>query len=178
MTNCESCVKNWPALDKTGGTFASLVNYGRIGPVIYALITRPSNFSLFVCLSVSLGYINNRERTAFFLSFFSYDARNRQFGKAKLWSASHFWGERASFRASPPAQLTIRDLRESDQGMYRCRVDFRNSPTRNLKVNFTVIGKTLLRRGNLTTTGWNFDRLSRRCSNLSGYRIIICLVVA
>ncbi|XP_076164460.1 nephrin isoform X2 [Ptiloglossa arizonensis] len=72
---------------------------------------------------------------------YSYDARNRQFGKAKLWSASHFWGDRASFRASSPAQLTIRDLRESDEGVYRCRVDFRNSPTRNLKVNFTVIGK-------------------------------------
>ncbi|XP_076234182.1 fasciclin-2 isoform X4 [Calliopsis andreniformis] len=70
---------------------------------------------------------------------YSYDARNRQFGKAKLWSASHFWGERASFRASSPAQLTIRDLQESDEGVYRCRVDFRNSPTRNFKVNFTVI---------------------------------------
>ncbi|KOC66693.1 Cell adhesion molecule 4 [Habropoda laboriosa] len=69
---------------------------------------------------------------------YSYDARNRQ-SKAKLWSAPHFWGDRASFRASPPAQLTIRDLRESDEGVYRCRVDFRNSPTRNLKVNFTVI---------------------------------------
>ncbi|XP_012345522.1 hemicentin-1-like [Apis florea] len=70
---------------------------------------------------------------------YSYDARNRQFSKAKLWSASHFWGDRATFKASPPAQLTIRDLRETDQGVYRCRVDFRNSPTRNLKVNFTVI---------------------------------------
>ncbi|KAG7204097.1 hypothetical protein KM043_001946 [Ampulex compressa] len=70
---------------------------------------------------------------------YSFDARNRQFGKAKLWSASHFWGDRAVFRASPTAQLTIRDLRESDEGVYRCRVDFRNSPTRNIKVNFTVI---------------------------------------
>nr|XP_031846620.1 uncharacterized protein LOC116433066 [Nomia melanderi] len=70
---------------------------------------------------------------------YSYDARNRQFGKAKLWSAPHFWGDRASFRASPPAQLTIRDLRQTDEGVYRCRVDFRNSPTRNFKVNFTVI---------------------------------------
>lgn len=78
----------------------------------------------------------------FFLSafFFSYDARNR-FGKAKLWSAPHFWGNRAVFRATSPAQLTIQDLRESDEGVYRCRVDFRNSPTRNLKVNFTVIGE-------------------------------------
>ncbi|TGZ51531.1 Uncharacterized protein DBV15_09097 [Temnothorax longispinosus] len=71
----------------------------------------------------------------------SYDARSRQFGKAKLWSATHFWGHRASFRASPPAQLTLQDLRQSDEGVYRCRVDFRNSPTKNLKVNLTVIGK-------------------------------------
>ncbi|XP_011872251.1 PREDICTED: hemicentin-1-like isoform X2 [Vollenhovia emeryi] len=70
---------------------------------------------------------------------YSYDARSRQFGKAKLWSATHFWGHRASFRASPPAQLTLQDLRQSDEGVYRCRVDFRNSPTKNLKVNLTVI---------------------------------------
>ncbi|XP_014485877.1 PREDICTED: nephrin-like isoform X2 [Dinoponera quadriceps] len=70
---------------------------------------------------------------------YSYDARSRQFGKAKLWSASHFWGQRATFRPNPPAQLTVSDLRESDEGVYRCRVDFRNSPTRNFKVNLTVI---------------------------------------
>nr|XP_050855116.1 nephrin-like [Vespula vulgaris] len=70
---------------------------------------------------------------------YSYDARIRQFGKAKLWSAPNFWGHRATFRANPPAQLTIQDIRESDEGVYRCRVDFRNSPTRNFKVNFTVI---------------------------------------
>ncbi|KAF7391104.1 hypothetical protein HZH66_009584 [Vespula vulgaris] len=69
----------------------------------------------------------------------NYDARIRQFGKAKLWSAPNFWGHRATFRANPPAQLTIQDIRESDEGVYRCRVDFRNSPTRNFKVNFTVI---------------------------------------
>ncbi|XP_046489857.1 nephrin isoform X1 [Neodiprion pinetum] len=69
---------------------------------------------------------------------YSYDARNR-LGKAKLWSAPQFWGNRALFRATSPAQLLVQDLRESDEGVYRCRVDFRNSPTRNLKVNFTVI---------------------------------------
>ncbi|XP_024935855.1 nephrin isoform X1 [Cephus cinctus] len=70
---------------------------------------------------------------------YSYDARNRKYGKANFWSAQHVWGSRATFRTNPPAQLIIQDLRESDEGVYRCRVDFRNSPTRNLKVNFTVI---------------------------------------
>lgn len=73
--------------------------------------------------------------------FYSYDARNRQLGKAKIWSEPHFWGSRAAFRLGPPAQLLIQDVRPSDEGVYRCRIDFRNSPTRNIKVNFTIIRK-------------------------------------
>jgi hypothetical protein len=72
----------------------------------------------------------------------SFDVRGRQFGQAKLWSAPTAFGTRAYFRtASTPAQLLVDDVALSDEGMYRCRVDFRNTPTRNLKINLTVIGK-------------------------------------
>ncbi|XP_063231434.1 nephrin-like isoform X2 [Bacillus rossius redtenbacheri] len=71
---------------------------------------------------------------------YSFDVRGRNFGKAKLWSSPAAFGQRAYFRtASTPAQLLVDDLRLGDEGVYRCRVDFRNSPTRNLNVNLTVI---------------------------------------
>lgn len=71
--------------------------------------------------------------------------RGRQVGQANLWSSPLAFGPRAFFRtAAHPAQLLVDDIKLSDEGMYRCRVDFRNSPTRNLKINFTVIGKFFL----------------------------------
>ncbi|XP_063706128.1 uncharacterized protein LOC134835187 [Culicoides brevitarsis] len=71
---------------------------------------------------------------------YSFDVRGRQFNQAKLWSSPEAFGPRAFFRTqSHPAQLLIDDIQMSDEGVYRCRVDFRNSPTRNLKINFTVI---------------------------------------
>lgn len=77
-----------------------------------------------------------------YLLYNSFDVRGRQFGQAKLWSSPAAFGSRAFFRtASHPAQLLVDDIKLTDEGMYRCRVDFRNSPTRNLKINFTVIGK-------------------------------------
>lgn len=71
---------------------------------------------------------------------YSFDVRGRQFNQAKLWSSPAVFNERAFFRAATnPATLVIDNIQLGDEGVYRCRVDFNNSPTRNSKVNFTII---------------------------------------
>ncbi|XP_062702027.1 hemicentin-1 [Aedes albopictus] len=71
---------------------------------------------------------------------YNFDIRGRQIAQARLFSSEKYFGKRAFFRAtSHPAQLLVDDLKLTDEGVYRCRVDFRNSPTRNVKINFTVV---------------------------------------
>nr|XP_031831154.1 hemicentin-1-like isoform X2 [Nomia melanderi] len=72
---------------------------------------------------------------------YNFDVREgRQFSKARLWSSPAALGPRAFFiTASNPAHLSIDRLESKDEGIYRCRVDFKNSPTRKQKMNLTVI---------------------------------------
>lgn len=77
-----------------------------------------------------------------FLLFFSVDGREREFNLAERWSDENVFANRAYFMPEKtPAELGVDHIRESDQGMYRCRVDFKIAQTRNSKVNLTVIGE-------------------------------------
>lgn len=72
----------------------------------------------------------------------SVDARERDFAIAEKWSDEGVFANRAYFMPERrPAQLGVDRARETDQGLYRCRVDFKVAQTRNSKVNLTVIGK-------------------------------------
>lgn len=53
-------------------------------------------------------------------------------------------GERLVFKIddnnSKNARLKIENVKETDGGVYRCRVDFFNSATRNSRINLTLVG--------------------------------------
>lgn len=72
----------------------------------------------------------------------SVDGRERDFSLAERWSDENVFANRAYFMAEKqPAELGVDHIRESDQAVYRCRVDFKVAQTRNSRVNLTVIGK-------------------------------------
>ncbi|KAK5647891.1 hypothetical protein RI129_002783 [Pyrocoelia pectoralis] len=71
---------------------------------------------------------------------YSFDVRGRAFNKALHWSDPNTFGPRAYFvTVAKPAALTLDGVQLDDEGLYRCRVDFRTTPTRNFAINLTVI---------------------------------------
>lgn len=68
--------------------------------------------------------------------------RGRSFNEALQWSDPSAFGPRANLSTvGRIAALTLNSVQLDDEGVYRCRVDFKNSPTRNFQIRLTVIGK-------------------------------------
>ncbi|XP_072933154.1 neural cell adhesion molecule 1-like [Epargyreus clarus] len=71
---------------------------------------------------------------------YSFDVRGRSFNKALHWSDPLAFGRRAYFvTMSRPSALTVDAVQLDDEGVYRCRVDFKNSPTRNFQIRLNVV---------------------------------------
>lgn len=78
---------------------------------------------------------------------YSLDSRNVNGGSLK--AATHsalasLGGERVFFSVGDnpkDAKLRISHVKDSDGGIYRCRVEYYNSPTRNFRINLTLVGQ-------------------------------------
>ncbi|XP_017493193.1 PREDICTED: neural cell adhesion molecule 1-A isoform X2 [Rhagoletis zephyria] len=75
------------------------------------------------------------------IPLYSFDVRDKvNNDQPRHWSAPEVFGSRAKFHIdSQPATLEIKDIKRHDQGVYRCRIDFRTSQTQSFRFNLTVI---------------------------------------
>ncbi|XP_058446543.1 nephrin-like isoform X2 [Malaya genurostris] len=74
------------------------------------------------------------------IPLYSVDVRDRVARQPSHWSAPEVFGSRAKFNIDKsPASLLIKNLKRHDQGIYRCRIDFRTLQTQTHRYNLTVI---------------------------------------
>ncbi|XP_068231410.1 protein turtle-like [Palaemon carinicauda] len=71
---------------------------------------------------------------------YRFDDRSSERGKDDHWSDIKVLGSRATLDVTTsPALLRLTSLRDGDQGLYKCRVDFKLQPTKTTRVNLTVV---------------------------------------
>ena len=76
----------------------------------------------------------------YYLSF-SYDVREDIQAFGKHWYDDGNLGGRAFFGGeNKTSYLSIENLKQSDQGAYRCRVDFKQAPSQIYKLYLEVVG--------------------------------------
>ncbi|XP_076656681.1 motor axon guidance molcule sidestep [Halictus rubicundus] len=77
------------------------------------------------------------------IPLYSLDARSGEISSAIHWAVSNDLGKRSFFQIGDGqrAKLKITKVTFEDQGIFRCRVDFIDSPTRNFIVNLTLVEK-------------------------------------
>ncbi|XP_033150043.1 neural cell adhesion molecule 1-A, partial [Drosophila busckii] len=75
------------------------------------------------------------------IPLYSFDVRDSMaIEQPRHWSAPEVFGSRAKFHLdTQPATLEIKDIKRHDQGIYRCRVDFRTTQTQSFRFNLSVI---------------------------------------
>ena len=76
-----------------------------------------------------------------------YDTRgeDKNYDEARHWSDDKVLTGRAFFRGDhDPGRLVLDSVAARDQGVYKCRVDFRQAPTRISNVKLNVIGNCIV----------------------------------
>ncbi|KAF2362650.1 Immunoglobulin [Trinorchestia longiramus] len=68
------------------------------------------------------------------------DARGASLSSAEHWSDADQLGTRAHLQVHSARQgMLLSHLVEEDRGLYHCRVDFKSSPTRNLRIRLDIV---------------------------------------
>ncbi|XP_026679831.1 neural cell adhesion molecule 2-like [Diaphorina citri] len=70
------------------------------------------------------------------IPFYSLDARDSDLYQAEQMAVSRWYFK---FTKSAGGKLMIANVLDSDRGIYRCRIDFSDSPTRNFRVQLSLV---------------------------------------
>lgn len=137
------CQLIFPELTKVASTELSLTDTEKPVPII-AVSGLQGTTGVLPCDITS----NNGPSDVFLILWFkdnatkpmySLDVMGRPLSRSAQWADTSSIGRRSTFRTNFETALLIDAVSKEDEGLYRCRVDYKNSPTKNVKINLTVI---------------------------------------